>query len=244
MKKSILFSIVTILILPFLVASCVFDETIKSDLEFLEKNYSGTFTNRRVIKSHPRLSKYDLEYYSYAKFFSSALNQDIIVRADLDEIGFASNYLYLKYSAEDQSLAEYIKEFSNKKIIYDVEFCFSYSSEKDVTASDFIDKKLIFQPAYIVIAPDENEYANLEKRLHACVERFNQNENSTYSRHFYFYILKQDSEFAGTDVSKLTYSDLQKDGELYNEFEKYDYYTLNGIVKKFGEENQSESSED
>ncbi|MCR4736404.1 MAG: hypothetical protein K5829_15515 [Treponema sp.] len=231
--KSLLFILLISFVSTFF-SSCFYIPYIsgiqepKTPRQFLEKNFSGTFTNERAIRSPTDSERMNFENgeCTYKKFYSSALEQDIVVKTEKFYtnsdyiIEFSTNFLFLKYQeAIEKILKQYISpDFSDVRVLYDYDWMFSSISDESISEKDFINTilwDLFDKPSYVLIHVSEDELADYEKRLHSVIYRiYSLNHSNVYDIYYdfspiYFYLTNPESQAVKEiDFSSTTVDDL------------------------------------
>lgn len=227
-RLSCIFQLVAICSFCALLTSCpgfpFNEDEPKTPREYLERNFPGEFTNARKITN-----PHNYDDSTYIKYYSSALQKDIVVQKEYFYTNtkkfpsFRSNYFYIKYESKINPLKEYVdKDFSQSFVIYDLDFVFSWDTEKEnhISAAEFEKQNkndFLRTDKYVIINATEQETAELDERLHSLAWRiYDSYKSDTYwynANSTYFFISTPQSRSSSAnsgnpDFSKTNFDNL------------------------------------
>lgn len=208
-RLSCIFQLVAICSFCALLTSCpgfpFNDDEPKTEREYLERNFPGDFTNPRTV-----INPYYEDDSIYTKYYSSALQKDIVVIKEYFYTNtkrfpsFRSNYFYRKYESKINPLKEYVdKDFSQSFVIYDLDFVFSWDTEKEnhISAAEFEKQNktdFLRTDKYVIINATEQETAELDERIHSLAWRI----YDSYKSDTYWYNANSTYYFISTPQSR------------------------------------------
>lgn len=157
--------------------SFVLVNVFHNEKAFLESHFEDDFVKIGEIKVPEELKEKFCFQRKFIKYHAKKINKDIVVSVYMDSDPFEdpyyeSNYLFVKYEdlLEENLKKEIIKDFSNVKVDYDVQWVFSSMYETDSNVEYLPDSyEIKYEECSISIEVTEEENSDFTERLKSTV---------------------------------------------------------------------------